>query len=268
MVTSRLAPLRVGLLGHGAIGRPIAEALRAGRVAGAELTAVFTNSGTACRESTDFDQLVSVSDVVVEAAGHEAVRAYASRVLGAGVDLVLLSVGALADVTLRETLPYCGAGRLLISSGAIGGLDVLRAARNSGPVTIRLTSTKTPAGLVQCWMGAEEVADLHAAAAARPVVVFEGSVAEAASRFPANTNVAATLALAAGDWDAVTVTLVADAFTTTTHHDIAVETTTGSYRLSIRNVPSPCNPASSGLVANAVLRALEDRAADSGPVFS
>lgn len=268
MTLTEVRPLRVGLLGHGAVGRPVATALRAGAVPGAQLVGVSASTHTGCPEATDVAGLIDRSDLVVEAAGHQAVRSYGAAVLGAGVDLLLVSVGAMADEELRRGLASSGPGRLVISSGAIGGLDLLRSARRAGPVTVQLVSTKKPASLVQPWMDADEADRLrNATEGDEPIVVFDGAAEAAAARFPANANVAATLALAVGDWVAVGVRIVADPAATSTQHEISVTAATGSYHFSIHNIPSPDNPASSQLVADAVLRAVADRAAGEGPQF-
>jgi aspartate dehydrogenase len=69
---------------------------------------------------------------VVEAAGHEAVRSCAARVARAGLNLVIMSVGAPADDGVRSELEAAarsGGGTVSIPSGAVGGFDVLTSAR-------------------------------------------------------------------------------------------------------------------------------------------
>jgi aspartate dehydrogenase len=262
------ALLRVGLLGYGSIGAAVAGALRAGEVPGAVLTAVARRTGPGCAESVSVSELPDRCDLLVEAAGQAAVEAHAATVLDRGVDLLVVSTGALADERLRTVLAASGPGRLLISSGAIGGIDLLRAASRAGPVSVRLTSVKAPGSLIRPWMPADLVASLRAGLPDDDeTVVFDGGASEAAARFPTNANVAATLALAAGDWDAVTVRIVARRAATMTRHRIEIEAQTGTYLLDLRNVPLADNPASSRLVADAVLRALADAAGTSAPAF-
>ena len=96
--------LRIGLVGLGAIGRRVAERLRAGEVDGARLAAVLVRDPAAVEigddvlVTRDVDALVAACDLVVEAAGQEALAQYAPAVLAAGVDLLAVSVGALSDV--------------------------------------------------------------------------------------------------------------------------------------------------------------------------
>jgi aspartate dehydrogenase len=147
--------------------------------------------------------------------------------------------------------------------GAIGGFDLLAALRRAGStVTVRLTSVKGPAALVRPWMSDALLATLAGLGANdAPVAVHDGSAATAATLFPQNANIAASLALAVGDWEAVTVRIVADAGTPTTIHVVEIASDAGSYRLEFRNHPSPDNPRSSALVAASVLRCIETIAA-------
>lgn len=271
----------VGIIGHGAIGSVIADALGRGAVPGCRLAGVLRRSGPASvapvrpqsgrRTSpglagaraavASIGELVAASDVVVEAAGAEALADHGPAVVGAGTDLLVVSVGALADDGLRARLTSSGpdGGRLLLSSGAIGGLDLLRAAALMGAVhSVRLTTTKRPSALERPWMSGAERTRLQEARA--PVSVFAGVAREAVRRFPESANVAATLALATTGFDATRVELVADPGTPTVRHHIEVEADAGRYELTIENTPS-ANPRTSAVTPYAVLRSLTDLSA-------
>ncbi|WP_307801126.1 aspartate dehydrogenase domain-containing protein [Actinomadura violacea] len=259
------AVLRVGVLGHGAIGANVAGALCKGAVPGAALGGVLTRGadGAVPASVPDMRGLLASADVVVEAAGGPALREHGPAVLAAGRDLLAVSVGALADEDLfRELtrLTAAGSGRLLVCPGALGGLDALRAAALAGPLTrVRLTSSKAPASLVQPWMDEPAANRLRSLRPGDPpVTVFDGDAREAAVRFPRNANVAATVALAAGDWASVRVRLLADPDTPLTRHVVEFAGPVGEYRFELGNLPDPANPATSGLVAHAVLRSLAD----------
>ncbi|HPE50668.1 MAG TPA: NAD(P)-binding domain-containing protein, partial [Methanothrix soehngenii] len=127
-------PLKVGLVGCGAIGAEIAKAIDSG-VVDAELIAVCDhNPQTALAlieslqhktKKADLAELVRLSDVVVEAASQKAVPAVARAALAAGKRLMIMSVGALADMDLfREikSLAKSHCSQVYIPSGAISGL--------------------------------------------------------------------------------------------------------------------------------------------------
>jgi aspartate dehydrogenase len=250
---------RVGLIGHGAIGSEVAAALLAGHVPGHRLTAVLTSrSADDIPHGVDTcEQLLDRSDLVVEAAGQQAVHEYAARVVTVGVDLILVSVGALVDPRLRAALDR-GPGRVNVSSGAVGGFDALRAAVAEGGLDeVILTTRKAPATVVQPWMSARHRDQLLTADTA--VMVFDGTAAEAVVRFPASVNVAATLALATLGFERTRVRVLGDPACLTNQHVIEATGAVGSYRFEFRNRPSPANPRTSALTARAVLRTLRDR---------
>ena len=159
--------LRVGLLGHGAIGSAVAAGLESGKVENAELSAVLDPWAPHPSLGVgSLQELLAVSDVVVEAAGHDALREHGCEVREAGADLLVVSVGALADEELYKDLLAVGglavgglvvgglaAGKLYITTGAIGGFDTLKAVALAGAIhRAEITSRKPAANLVQPWM--------------------------------------------------------------------------------------------------------------------
>lgn len=253
-------PLRVVVLGKGAIGAPVREALAGGHVQGARLTAVVDRRGATRPdgEPIEGDAWLDEADLVVEAAGQPAVAAIGPSVIAAGVDLLVLSIGALGDEDLHDRLS-AGPGRLYLSTGAIGGLDLLRAVADAGTLQhASIETTKKPRTLVQDWMSDGQRAELLDAVSR--VEVLRGSPQHIAGAFPASANVAMAVAAAAGSPSLVEAAVFADPDCTVTTHEIAVESTTGTYRFRIANQPSPENPATSGLVPLSVLRAIRDLA--------
>lgn len=247
----------VAILGWGAIGRAVGGALLAGRVDGARLRAVATRHPPTDPPVPFVEPagLTDGADIVVEAAGQEALAEHGERYLQAGCRLLVVSVGALVDDDLFERLRAAGGSRLYLTSGAIGGLDLLQAARRTGPLaTVTLTTTKQPGSLIETWMDDDLIADLQAGR--REIVVYDGPAGEAVTRFPRSVNVAATLALTAGSWDLVRVRLVADPTVEVNRHEIEVTGAAGHYRFSVENRPSPDNPRTSGIVPHAVLQGL------------
>jgi len=198
-------------------------------------------------------------DVIVEAATQRAVRERVAELMDAGIDVILLSIGALADPGLRATLSARRPGRLIACTGAIGGLDQVRALRAAGPLrAVSIESRKLPATLIQPWMPDELQARLREGGT--EIVLADGPAAEVAQRFPASANVAAALALAAGAWDFATARVVADPTAQQTRHEIHAAGELGEVRSVVTNAPSAERPRSSAVVAWAALRALDDYA--------
>jgi aspartate dehydrogenase len=263
-VAAQLAPApvargtaRVGVIGSGAIGAAVIRELARDAVAGAELVAVVDRSPVPdCPvRQVPLAEALQGCDVLVECAGQEVVTAHAAEILNSGVDLLVTSVGALADPEVAERVLAAGPGRLLITAGAVGGVDLLAGAAAHAPLrSVRVTTTKLPRTLLQPWM--DEPTRHRIAEATEPVEVFRGGARDAARWFPRSLNVAVTVAFAVGDFDAVEVVLVADRGAELTVHVIEADGDAGQYRFEIRNQPSPDNPSTSGVVPFAVLRSL------------
>ncbi|MFD4694562.1 aspartate dehydrogenase domain-containing protein [Streptomyces sp. NBC_00683] len=260
---------KVGIVGWGAIGRVVGTALAEGRVGGAELVCVVDNrplgEAAPARQAT-FEEALETCDLIVEAAGQGVVREWGERVLESGTDLLIASTGALTDEELAKRLLAAGPGRVYFTGGAVGGLDLLQAARSLGPLDeVRLTTTKLPSTLEQPWMDEDLLARMRSATG--PVVVMSGTAREVPVKFPKSTNVAASVALAVGDLDAVRVQVVADPAAHRTRHLIEASGAHGAYRFEVAHLPDPGNPATSQVVPYAVLRSLAALAGRTGQIL-
>src|SRR3546814_9738221 len=90
----------------------------------------------------------------------------AAAVLAAGCDLMLFSAGALADpateAELAKAVAKPGAGRLLLTTGAVGGLDIIKSLRCAGEIdSVSLCSTTKPQALIQPWRSEEHTSELQ-----------------------------------------------------------------------------------------------------------
>ena len=189
------------------------------------------------------DHAVQEAELVIEAASQEALKQLAPRVLGRGLPLIALSVGALAEPAFLEEcvrLAKERGTRLHVPSGAIGALDVVRAAAEGGLDEVTLVTAKPPAGF-----GLLDVQE--------PRILFEGSAFEAVKLYPKNVNVAAALSLAGLGFERTRVKIVADPALTANTHTIVARGAFGTVTCRVENAPSPENPASSHLASLAVL---------------
>lgn len=261
--------IRVGVLGVGAIGGAVAEKLSTGSVEGACLVALADRPSAlprlealgrswGCRFTADPNELPALgATLVVEAAGVSAVREHAVPLLQGGVSLLLMSVGALADPEMASAVTAAARDsgqRVYLPSGALAGLDGLLAAREGGIDVLRITTRKSPLALRDAPHVRAEGWDLMRLR--EPQVVFQGSVRDAIAGFPANANVAVTLALASGANARVVVTIIADPAARLTRHTVEVEGAFGSMRVEVNNHPSPTNPGTSALAALSAIATL------------
>jgi aspartate dehydrogenase len=258
-------PLKIGLVGCGAIGTEIAKAIDSGEI-DANLVAVCDhNSATAIALidslrakpiKAKLEELTSLSDLVVEAASQKAVPAIAVAALEKGKNLMIMSVGALVDQELYRKLKNLAkehGSRVYIPSGAISGLDGLKSASIGTIRKVTLTTTKNPNGLVGAPYVLEQKIDLGALTEA--TVIFEGTATEAVKAFPANVNVAATICLAARE-GVVQVKIIADPNIKVNRHEIVVEGDFGQIHTKVENVPFPRNPKTSYLAALSAIATL------------
>jgi aspartate dehydrogenase len=247
----------VGIIGYGPIGRVLANELLTGYDGLVFGGAVGRRAPDGIR-CASVDELIERCDVIVEAASQEAVEEHGRRILRADRDLLVLSVGAFADERLLREFESLGAGRVTVSTGAIGGVDLLKAAALSGQLDeVGITTTKPIAAFVD----AEDL-DPARAPTDRPdaFTVFEGTAREVVVRFPASTNVAATVGLCTLGMDRVKVRLIADPAADVVAHRLQASGQIGTYDFTIVNHASE-NPRTSSITAYAALRALLDEQA-------
>lgn len=256
-------PLRVGVIGYGAITRALLPAIapwpdRVQVVGVVRKTPGPGTTGTypAC---DDIAALLALRpDLVVECAGHEALRTLGPLVLRAGVDLLVASVGALADPSVEAALQAAAvhAGRRVrLIAGAVGALDALGAARHAGLTEVHYTGRKPPAA----WRGTAAEAALSAATASSgAIIVFEGNAREAALRFPQNANVAAAIALAGVGFEATRVQLLADSGIGGNVHQIMARGAFGRFDIELAGLALADNPRTSRLTVGSLARALLD----------
>jgi aspartate dehydrogenase len=254
----------VGLIGYGGIAKDVVAALRESG-SGVSIAAALCRpgrteqaraalSGIAIVDSLG-DLLARNPKVIAEVAGQQAVSEHGPEVLRKGFDLLVISIGALAEPQLLERLKAAaveGKSRLLLPAGAIGGIDAIAAMRVGGLNTVRYRSRKPPAA----WRGspAEKVADLDKLTAR--TVLYRGHAGEAALRYPQNANVAAAVALAGLGFEKTEVELVADPDAPGNVHEIEAEGAAGRFTIQLQGKPSRSNPKTSALAALSVARAL------------
>jgi aspartate dehydrogenase len=205
-----------------------------------------------------FEALIGLApEVVAECAGHGAMREYAPTLLSRGIDVICSSVGVFADREFEAELDKAsarGGGRAWIPSGAVAGIDGLLAARTAGLREVTYTSTKPPAA----WNGTPGEQLLVGAAREVRTVFFEGSAREAATHYPQNANVGATVSLAGLGLDRTRVRLVSDPSATGPLGVIEAEGDFGRMRFEILAYASPRNPKTSRLTAHSVYVALRE----------
>jgi aspartate dehydrogenase len=258
------ASRRIGMIGYGAIAKVLLDTLARHHKDIEVIGIVRRKDGGSApgpyRFHTDIGAVLALKpDLVIECAGHEALRTLGPAVLAAGTDLLVASTGALADRDTEAALRAAAAqtaARVILVAGAVGGLDALSAARQCGLEQVRYTGRKPP----QAWRGtaAEKMVDLNGITGSA-AIVFEGSAREAALRFPQNANVAAAIALAGIGFDNTRVTLLADPDAAGNLHCIEAQGAFGRFRIELEGIALQDNPKTSRLTVGSLAAALSDR---------
>lgn len=261
--------LKVAILGFGAIGRSLAALIQE-QLPQISLIGIAKRSAPTDRDrasvpaDTPFVDTPAAladlaADVVIECAGHQALAVFGPVLLREGRELLVASVGALADRSVEDSLLEAaiqGRTKLLLSTGAIGAVDLLCAARIGGLQEACYTGSKPP----RAWLGTPaEALALSAEAAKEPVDVFEGTAREAALCFPQNANVAATVALAGIGFEATRVRLIANPQLHLNQHAVEAKGAFGHFEFTVCGNPHSTQPKTSVLVAFSLARYLTHR---------
>jgi aspartate dehydrogenase len=247
---------KIGIVGCGTIGSELARKVVSDFSDASELVALCDIDNDAANRLIaeldcgavvcSMDELVEKSDLVIEAAGGKVSADVAIKSLTNGRDVLIMSVGGLLErwSDIMEAARKSSA-RLIVPSGALSGLDAVKAAAAAGIDSARLTTRKPPRGLTGAPFIVENNIDLDAIEEEQ--VIFEGTTLDAVKGFPKNINVAAALSLAGIGPEKTMVRIMTSPEYTTNSHEIEVTGAFGRLVCRTENVPSPTNPKTSYL---------------------
>ena len=255
--------LTVGIAGLGAVGTVVARRLGNG-MPGLRLTAIAVRDAARAQDRLAKDgidatlvaleALADHADIVIEAIPAAHFRAVAEPAIAARRIFMPLSAGALLDNFDLVARAEAHGARIIVPTGALLGLDAVRAAAMGEIVSVRMITRKPPQGLVGAPYLVQNGISLDGLNAPRRV--FEGTAREGARGFPANVNVAAALALAGIGPDRTMLEIWADPALERNTHTIEVDADSARFRMTIENVPSE-NPRTGKLTALSVLTCLQ-----------
>ena len=248
--------MKVGIIGCGFIGNTLAKAIESMD----EIDELYLYDHTlSCTEglaaaihkaksTSKIEDLISNVELVIEAASQGAVREFAQKILEHGKDLMIMSIGALADDELWNSLQNTAKNnncRIYLPSGAICGIDGLKSASMAGIDEMTIETTKPPKGLEKVRYITKQGIDLNKLK--EPLTIFDGSAREAVVHFPRNINIAACVSLAGIGFDRTRVKIIADPAATRNQHKLICRGRFGEFTCEIRNMPSMSNPKTSYL---------------------
>ena len=202
------------------------------------------------------DNLLNKAGLVIEATKPDAVWDIVKRSLSSGADIMVMSVGGLLEKYHElESLARGKDRKVYIPSGAICGIDGLRAAKNCKINKVTLTTRKPP----RAFLGIPYVLKrkINLEKIAEDTVIFEGSALMAVRAFPQNINVAATLSLAGLGEDKTTVRLIASPRLTRNIHEVEIDSEAGKINCRSENMIHPDNPRTSFLAVLSAVATLK-----------
>lgn len=209
--------------------------------------------GSGIEIKNDIDELDDLPDLILDCAGHDALKMFAAKALIKGINFITLSSGALSDEPILKDIQRSqklGKSKFIIAKGAVGSLDILEAAKESGISKVEYIGRKPP----KAWKGsrAEKIINLDYLQK-KSEVHFTGNAREASKLYPKNANVAATIALMGIGFEKTKVKLIADDTISENVHELVISGEFGESQFKILGKPLPDNPKSSSLAAMSII---------------
>lgn len=256
--------LKIGIIGCGAIGSSLAEVIAKDLSKQAKLAALYDiDIKKAQRLSKAISkkknlavvnrgQLINRSNLVIESASSACSWDISKATLSKNCDIMIMSAGGIAGHFKQlSVLAKRNNSRVYIPSGAICGIDALKAARLAKIKKVILTTRKSP----RSFKGVKFIKDrgINLEKIKKDKLLFSGSAAAAVKYFPQNINVAAVLSIAGIGPHKTMVRIIASPGTKRNIHEIQIQSNAGTISTRTENVLHPDNPKTSYL---AVLSAI------------
>lgn len=256
--------LKIGIIGFGAIGQGVIDEIECGRAGQVNLLSVLCRDVSKYMESRLRATLTDNADIffskkydlIIEAAGQDALKQYAARCLE-NSDLLVTSIGAFTeDLFFNELIEIAtnNLKRMYLCSGALPGVDWMSSVSISDAISLSIVQSKP----VRSWKGtsAEDFTNLDSLK--EKYCFFEGPARQAASIFKKSSNITAMLALSTIGLDKTQVRLVADPTSDQMHTRIEISSSAGTMKLDWYGMPSRLNASTSADVPLAVVKSLRN----------
>ena len=193
---------RIGLFGSGKLSKIIVNCYKNGLLDGYQIVGCYSKTFEHAKEISNtlnvdpchsFDELLARKlDYLVEATNPSATKEILLKTLSNKVNVILLSIGALADESFYKEVEKTASKnnvKVHLASGAISGFEVLRTARIIGLTKASLTNTKGPKALAKSPIYKSEMEY-------KDFIAFKGSAYDAIQNLPTGINVGIATALA------------------------------------------------------------------------
>ena len=265
--TQGKSKIRVGILGCGAIGSRIAKSIKTQCNDHAVVSALFDINPAKAQNlqkhipqknvvKKSYQELLANSDLVVEAVNAPDTHQLVRSALLAKKDVLVMSVGKFIEGESILKLAQKQGVRVIIPSGAIAGIDAIKAASLQRIDRITLTTRKPIYGFAD--NAYVQQRRINLSQIKKETILFDGNVREAVKCFPQNINVAATIALASNAKDKMRIRIATSPEFKVNSHEIEVVGEFGRLTTKTENVVCPDNPKTSYLAALSAVRTLKE----------
>lgn len=260
--------LKIGIVGCGAIGSSLAKAAAKEMSGQAKLAAFYDIEPGKSKKLSEsisknknlavssLKQLIAKSDLVIESAAGNSSWWIAKEALINGRDVLIMSVGGIVG-HFKElySLAVKYNSRVYIPSGAIAGIDALKAANAGGIKNVTLVTRKNPVS----FKGVKFVEDKGVILdeIKEDTVLFSGTATDAVKYFPQNINVAGILSIAGVGPDKTKVNIIASPSINKNIHEITIESHAGVIFTRTENILHPDNPKTSYLAVMSAVAVLK-----------
>ncbi|MBD3426310.1 MAG: aspartate dehydrogenase [Candidatus Omnitrophica bacterium] len=255
----------IGIVGCGAIGSYLADYAcenMTGRISGvviwdkdAEKSESLYGKVPRVKIAGELEELAEQADLIIEAASPMAVPGLFEVALEKGKDLIVMSIGGLLGNEHLLAAAREKGIRLMLPSGAIAGIDALKASKIAGLESVTITTRKAPRSVKGAPYLADEGIDVDSID--KETVIFEGNALEAIKGFPKNINVSALLSIAGLGGEKTKVRIIVSPEYTRNSHEVEMISGAGRVLTRTENTPSPSNPKTSYLAALAAITSLQ-----------
>lgn len=260
--------LKIGIVGCGAIGSSLARALVGDLAKKAALVSLYDIDISKARglsravskndrlAAGRIERLIEKSQLVIECASSRSSFAIAKKVLTKGRDIMMMSIGGIVGKWPElSALAQKHNARVYLPSGAISGIDALKAAAQGKISKVILTTRKNPAA----FRGVDyvEKKGIKPDHIKEDTLLFSGSAKDAVRFFPQNINVAAVLSIAGIGEDKTQVRIIASPETRQNIHEINIESEAGKIFTRTENILHPDNPKTSYLAVLSAVATLK-----------
>lgn len=249
--------IRIGIVGCGAIGRSLAKFIERELCANAKLVAIcdinLSQAASLIKalrkskpEIANLKRLIKKSDLVIECASAKVSYQVAKKSILKGRNVLIMSIGGIV-VKASELFKLAQKNKTMIylPSGAICGLDGIKALSLAGIKKVKLITRKPPRSL-------EGIGPIK-----KEKVIFKGNALEAIKKFPKNINVSVLLSIAGIGAKRTEVQIITSPKFKGNSHEVLIESKAGKIRTVCENVAFKENPKTSYLAALSAMAVLK-----------